>query len=114
MEDNRVVIDPRDVLNFLADGKTREEIRTHYNLSKGDMIALFKHPDLKGRKTKKAPGFVFATPSEAISDTNNGTTTVGNELLSGQDSPTTGEASEQDLDREDVQDLGERPSQWAN
>ena len=114
MEGNRVVIYPQDVLNFLADGKTREEIRTHYNLSKGDMITLFKHPDLKGRKTKKAPGFVFATPSQEISDRDNETTTVGNESLSGQDSPTNRETSEQDLDRENVQDLGERPSQWVN
>lgn len=120
MEDNRVVIYPQDVLNFLADGKTREEIRTHYNLSKGDMIALFKHPDLKGRKTKKAPGFVFATPSEAISDRDNETNAVQNESDNVQDSATTnGTQSEEELEGQasyvqEQEESGERPSQWAN
>ena len=59
MSENRVKINPKDVLALLADGKSREEVREHYNLSKGDLKKVFQHPDLKGRKTKKAPGFVF-------------------------------------------------------
>lgn len=109
MEDNRVVIYPQDVLNFLADGKTREEIRTHYNLSKGDMIALFKHPDLKGRKTKKAPGFVFATPSEATNLEPQSTNVESND----------DERNEEELEGQasyvqEQEESGERPSQWAN
>ena len=36
-------INPTDVLNMLAEGKTREEIRIHYGLNKKQLKALFLH-----------------------------------------------------------------------
>lgn len=108
-QDNRQVIDPRDVLNFLADGKTREDIRNHYGLSKSDLKLLFQHELLKGKKTKVAPGFVFATPSGAILNRETETITVEDEQANGQDSSAT------DTTQSEEQNVtGEQPSQWAN
>lgn len=53
----KVKITTTEVLELLDLGKTRDEIREHYGLSNPDLKRLFKHPRLKGRKTKKAPGF---------------------------------------------------------
>lgn len=53
----KVKITTTEVLELLELGKTRDEIREHYGLSNPDLKRLFKHPRLKGRKTKKAPGF---------------------------------------------------------
>lgn len=53
----KVKITTTEVLELLDLGKTREEIRDYYGLSNPDLKRLFKHPRLKGRKTKKAPGF---------------------------------------------------------
>lgn len=53
-------INPTDVLNMLAEGKTREEIRIHYGLNKKQLKALFLHSRLKGKKTKKVDlGFII-------------------------------------------------------
>ena len=104
MQDNRVKVSPKDVLAFLADGKTREEIRKHYGLSKSDMKRMFEHPDLKGRKTKKAPGFVFEedSPSEEIFNTDNATSDTAtqssdvqdNSGIDGQEQTTTEQSSQ--------------------
>lgn len=48
-----------DVLKMLDEGKTREEIREHYGLSKADLTRLFKNPSLKNRKSRKKPGFIL-------------------------------------------------------
>lgn len=110
-QDNRQVIDPRDVLNFLADGKTREDIRNHYGLSKSDLKLLFQHDMLKGKKTKVAPGFVFATPSGTILNRETETNAVDNEQVNGENSTTNGtESEEQNLDS----GVADRPSQWSN
>lgn len=53
----KVKITTGEVLELLELGKTREEIKDHYGISNSDIKKLFKHPKLKGRKTKKAPGF---------------------------------------------------------
>lgn len=57
---SKISVNPNEVLNMLANGKTREEIRLTYNLSKSDMKLVFQHPLLKGKKTKKEPAFVFS------------------------------------------------------
>lgn len=41
-----------DVLTMLDEGKTREDIRIHYNISKAALNRLFQHEKLKGKKTK--------------------------------------------------------------
>lgn len=41
------------VLQMLKEGKTREEIRVYYGITKGDLVLLFKHPQLIGKKTIK-------------------------------------------------------------
>ena len=104
MSENRVKINPKDVLALLADGKSREEVREHYNLSKGDLKKVFQHPDLKGRKTKKSPGFVFEDASNNISDAEIATTTseVANEVV-------------EDVQEETIVDVSETTTyKWEN
>lgn len=101
MEDNRVRINPSDVLGFLQDGKTREEIREHYNLSKSDAKRMFEHPMLKGRKTRKAPGFVFEEEEDHSEAANNIiNVTSSNENV------------EEDVAQDDAQE--DQPAQWNN
>lgn len=47
-----------EVLSLLEEGKTREEIRDYFDITKPDLVALFKHPLLKGKKAKKQRSFV--------------------------------------------------------
>lgn len=54
-----------DVISMLDAGKSRKEIGEHYGLSNADTAALFKDPDLKGRRAKKQRGFVLVKNSEA-------------------------------------------------
>ena len=51
------------ILNDLNEGLTRDGIRGKYSLTAKDVQDLFKHPKLKGKKTKPAPSF------ELIDDT---------------------------------------------
>lgn len=57
MQENRTQIKISDVLELIRIGKTREEIRIHYELSKGELVELFKHPQLKGRRTRTPISF---------------------------------------------------------
>jgi hypothetical protein len=56
------------ILNDLNEGLTRDGIRSKYNLTAKDVSDLFKHPKLKGKKTKPAPGFSLTddTPDEEV------------------------------------------------
>mgnify|MGYP001600187523 CR=1 FL=1 len=45
-----------DVLKMLEEGKTRKEIKAHYNLSTAGMTKLFNSPSLKNKRT---PSFVI-------------------------------------------------------
>lgn len=56
-----------DIIAMLEGGKTREEIKGHYNMTPGELKAVFSHPKLKGRKTHTAK----ATSFELIDDTEN-------------------------------------------
>lgn len=53
-----------DVLAMLNDGKTRDDIANHYGITKPDCKRLFEHPSLKGKKTKKKPGFILVDDTE--------------------------------------------------
>lgn len=46
-----------EVIALLDAGKSREEIRDHFEMSNGDLTVLFKHPALKGKKAKKQRDF---------------------------------------------------------
>lgn len=52
MEDKKQIF-ISDVLEYIRIGKTREEIREIYELSRGELVELFKHPQLKGRRTRQ-------------------------------------------------------------
>jgi len=54
-ERQQIVVE--DVLEMLADGKTREEIQAHYGLNGVELKKLFMHEQLKGRRTHKVPTF---------------------------------------------------------
>jgi transposase len=45
------------VLTLLNEGKSREEIADHFEISMADCKRLFQHPELKGKKAKKQPAF---------------------------------------------------------
>tara|TARA_R110000851_G_scaffold97156_2_gene210673 strand:+ start:6604 stop:6954 length:351 start_codon:yes stop_codon:yes gene_type:complete len=62
------VIGVVQVLQMLKGGKTREEIRVHYGITKTDLIQLFKHKDLIGKKTikVKAPTFTVVNDEAPI------------------------------------------------
>lgn len=62
----KVKITTAEVLELLELGKSREEIQNHFGLTKPDLKKLFKHPKLKGRKTKKAPGFEIVDDFDVI------------------------------------------------
>ena len=48
-----------EVQQMLKDGKERKEIGEHYGLRPFEVVALFKHPKLKGKKTIKPPVLSF-------------------------------------------------------
>jgi hypothetical protein len=58
------------ILNDLNEGLTRDGIRSKYALTAKDVTDLFKHPKLKGKKTKPAPGFSLTddTPDEVVEE----------------------------------------------
>ena len=55
-----------DVKDLLANGKTRDEIKEHYNLTSKELKFLFQHSKLKGLKTKKP----FSPSFEIVDDEN--------------------------------------------
>ena len=58
-QEQRPTITASAVIALLDDGKDREQIREHFGLNKTDLKKLFSNPALKGKKTRKAPSFVF-------------------------------------------------------
>jgi hypothetical protein len=52
------------VLQHLKNGLTREEIAAHYGIDMTECRALFKHPELLGKKTHKKPSFVIVEDEE--------------------------------------------------
>ena len=50
----KVQISIADVKRMLNEGKDRNAIAQHYGLNFTNKIALFKHPELKGLKVKRA------------------------------------------------------------
>ena len=61
------------ILTDLENGLTRANIQSKYNLTGKDLGILFKHPKLKGKKTKVAPKFILIDDTE-VSIENNGAT----------------------------------------
>lgn len=60
-EKGQIVLSPEGILEDLNQGLSRDEIQEKYGLTKTDLQRMFQHPDLKGKKTKKMPGFVWAS-----------------------------------------------------
>lgn len=54
-----------DVLDLLKQGKTRADIKEHYDLSHSGMKTLFQHEKLKGKKPHKQPDFELIDDTEA-------------------------------------------------
>jgi hypothetical protein len=65
---NKPVIGVAQVQQMLKDGKTREEIRVHYGINKTNLVLLFKHPDLIGKKTikQKEPAFTIVENEDTM------------------------------------------------
>ena len=112
----KVGINPIAVLEYLAQGKTRDEIRDIYGLSNKDIKDVFQHPDLKGRKTKVAPGFFFIeneTPNANNSAPDVSTTeNVANDVATGDYmAETAQDTSEEANNAFLVEDVAEDPLQ---
>jgi hypothetical protein len=65
-KENIPVIGIAQVLQMLKNGKTREEIRVHYSITKTDLVLLFKHPSLIGKKTIKAKTPAFTIVEDEV------------------------------------------------
>jgi hypothetical protein len=65
---SKPVIGVAQVLQMLKKGKTREEIRVHYGINKTNLVLLFKHEDLIGKKTikQKEPAFTIVDDESAF------------------------------------------------
>ena len=59
------------ILADLDNGLTRANIQSKYNLTGKDLATLFKHPKLKGKKTKVAPKFILIDDTAEVSIENN-------------------------------------------
>jgi hypothetical protein len=57
-----------DILNMMAEGKTRKQIGDHYGLNQPQTKALFDHPKLKGKKTTKQAANAFQIVDEGGDD----------------------------------------------
>ncbi len=57
--ENKQVIGVVQVLQHLKDGMTRDDIASHYGITKSECKLLFQDPRLKGKKTIKKPTFVL-------------------------------------------------------
>lgn len=67
-----------EVLDLLEKGKTRPEIAEHYGITASDVVTLFKHKSLVGKRPKKQPNF------EIVDDTQEVAETVSEEVANGQ------------------------------
>mgnify|MGYP003604640768 CR=1 FL=1 len=104
-QEQRPTITASAVIALLDDGKDREQIREHFGLNKTDLKKLFSNPALKGKKTRKAPAFVFEDDTKIPSAA--ATEEVSNDAVA-----TTTEDSQ--VDSSDVDDVSETASNWAN
>lgn len=66
---NQIQVTIPQVLDLLDQGKTRDEIAEHFNVNRGAVNDLFKHPELKGLKPRRLPVFVIVdAPVEPAQD----------------------------------------------
>ena len=73
-EQQKIDVRVSDVLTFLKEGKTREDIANHYGLSLAEAKRdIFSHPKLKNKKTHKASkvALIDDTPEVQITDDTN-------------------------------------------
>lgn len=82
-EQKQIIVE--DVIEMLESGKTREEIKTHYDLNGVELKSLFNHPDLKGRRTHKKRSFVVVTRAETTAEVDESADTVEEQLSEGVD-----------------------------
>jgi len=52
------------ILELSEQGKTKEEIRVHFGLTKSEINKMFQHPKLKGLKPKKGVSFTLVDDTE--------------------------------------------------
>ena len=64
MSQERKTITVSEVIRLLDEGMHRPQIAEYFGLSMSDVNKLFKNPALKGKKARKAPGFVLIDDTE--------------------------------------------------
>lgn len=77
-----------EILADLSNGLTRDQIKEKYSLSGKEMVAVFKHSKLKGRKTKTP-----VTSVVVVDDT----TPVGNSLSEAESETPTASAPDEEV-----------------
>ena len=99
----KVAIKIKDVLALLNEGKVREEIASHYGISRADVNALFQHPELKNKKPRKPLGFVIVDEEEDVAVTDVAVTETDQELQNNMDETAPEEVLQSPgLDEEDL------------
>ena len=64
MSQERRTITVSEVIRLLDEGMHRPQIAEYFGLSMSDVNKLFKNDALKGKKARKAPGFVLVDDTE--------------------------------------------------
>lgn len=67
MSQERKTITVSEVIRLLDEGMHRPQIAEYFGLSMSDVNKLFKNPALKGKKARKAPGFVLIDDTQSDS-----------------------------------------------
>lgn len=95
------VIKTSMILEDLENGLDRKAIAAKYSLKPGDVTLMFKHPALKGKKSKKkkALPFNFVDDTTDVDDTANLSTTTEQSMR---------QANFDDAENQDVDAIGTR------
>lgn len=64
MSQERRTITVSEVIRLLDEGMHRPQIAEYFGLSMSDVNKLFKNAALKGKKARKAPGFVLVDDTQ--------------------------------------------------
>ena len=64
----QVKVTVKQILGYLENGMTREEIAEELGITMQDCRRMFKHPSLKGKRTHTTPGFQFVEEDEVTTE----------------------------------------------
>lgn len=95
----QVKVTVKQILGYLENGMTREEIAEELGITMQDCRRMFKHPSLKGKRTHTTPGFEFVEEDELTEKV------AAEEISDASDDEFTGDATTVDQGEEEVTQL---------